>query len=118
LETQYFNLNQVIERTRKNKDRLLTVLDHPEIPLHNNQSELVARIQVRKRDICLHTMTHIGTQLQDALMSVIYTCKLHKQDAFAYIQDRISGKKYSLPTRFSPSEDKFWLNLTSAIFLG
>jgi hypothetical protein len=92
LETQCFNLNQVIERTRKNKDRLLTVLDHPEIPLHNNQSELVARIQVRKRDICLHTMTHIGTQLQDALMSVIYTCKLHKQNAFAYIRDRISGK--------------------------
>ncbi|MFT5914662.1 MAG: hypothetical protein ACI81T_001152, partial [Bacteroidia bacterium] len=41
---------------------------------------------------CLHTMTHIGTQLQDALMSVIYTCKLHKQNAFAYIRDRISGK--------------------------
>lgn len=92
LKTQYFNLNQVIERTRKNKNKLLTVLDHPEIPLHNNQSELVARIQVRKRDICLHTMTHIGTQIQDALLSVIHTCKFHKQNAFAYIRDRISGK--------------------------
>ncbi len=92
LRTQYFNLDQAIERTLNNKSGLLAVLDCPEIPLHNNLSELMARVQVRKRDICLHTMTRIGTQMQDALMSVIHTCKLHRQNAFAYIRDRISAK--------------------------
>lgn len=89
--TDYFDLNREIERTKKNKDKLLEVLAHPQIPLHNNLSELEARAQVRKRDICLHTMTRSGTQLQDAFMSIINTCKLAKKNAFAYIANRISG---------------------------
>jgi len=94
----YFDLDKEIKRTFKNKDKLLTVLKYPQIPLHNNQSELAARIQVRKRDVCLHTMTHKGTQLQDAFMSIIHTCNLLKQNAYAYIRDRISGKnEFYLP---------------------
>jgi len=96
--TPYFDLNKVIERTRKDKENLLIVLDHPEIPLHNNGSELAARHQVRKRDICLHTMTRLGTQLQDAFMSIIYTCNLLGVNAFTYIMDRIAGKnEFYLP---------------------
>ena len=47
---------------------------------------------MRKRDISLHTMTRPGTQLQDAFMSIIQTCKIHGINAFSYIRDRISGK--------------------------
>jgi len=86
----YFQLNQRIEKTIENKNKLLVVLKHPEIPLHNNLSELGARLQVRKRDISLHTMTVLGTQLQDAWMTIIQTALKHKIDIFKYIKEFIS----------------------------
>lgn len=96
--TSYFDLNKVINRTRNDKNKLLTVLEYPQIPLHNNRSELAARQQVRRRDICLHTMTRLGTQLQDAFMSIICTCNLLGLNAFTYIMDRIAGKnQFYLP---------------------
>ena len=90
-DTDYFDLNKQIKKTQKNKDKLLTVLDNPQIPLHNNLSELAARCQVRKRDICLHTMTRLGTKLQDAFMSIINTCKMNRLNAYSYIKDRVAG---------------------------
>ena len=58
--------------------------------MHNNLSELAARIQVRKRDISLHTMTKCGTKLQDAFMSIIQTCRLNGVNAYAYIRNRVA----------------------------
>jgi hypothetical protein len=88
--TGYFDLDKQIKKTLKNKNKLLTVLEYPQIPLHNNLSELAARIQVRKRDVSLHTMTQWGTKLQDAFMSIIQTCRLNGVNAYAYIRDRIA----------------------------
>jgi hypothetical protein len=97
-DTGYFDLDKQIKRTHGNKEELLVVLDNPEIPLYNNQSEVYARQQVRKRDICLHTMTRLGTALQDAYMSIIHTCKMHGENPFTYKLDRISGiNNYYLP---------------------
>jgi hypothetical protein len=89
--TSYFNLNKEIKRTLSNKKSLLTVLDYPFVPLHNNASELAARRQVRKRDICLHTMTDLGTKLQDAYMSIIHTCFLLGVDAYGYILNKLNN---------------------------
>lgn len=87
----YFDLNKEIKRTSSNKKQLLTVLDFPFIPLHNNASELAARRQVRKRDICLHTITELGTKLQDAFLSITQTSFLLGIDAYQYILDRINN---------------------------
>lgn len=96
--TSYFDLNKEIQRTLSNKKHLLTVLDFPFIPLHNNASELAARRQVRKRDICLHTMTEIGTKLQDAFMSIIQTSFQLGIDAYQYILNRINNcSEFYLP---------------------
>jgi len=38
-------------KTKVKKDRLLLVLKHPELPLHNNASELGVRQRVQKRDV-------------------------------------------------------------------
>lgn len=89
--TDYFDLNKQIKKTLKNKKKLLTVLDNPQIPLHNNLSELGARCQVRKRDVCLHTMTHKGTKLQDAFMTIYNTCKMNGINPYTYIKERLSG---------------------------
>jgi hypothetical protein len=94
----YFDLNKQIKRTLSNKKQLLTVLDFPFIPLHNNASELAARKQVRKRDICLHTMTEMGTKLQDAFLSIIQTSLILGVDAYQYILDRINNcSQFYLP---------------------
>src|SRR5207244_6576804 len=47
--TGYDELDQRIARTKADKTYLLMVLDHPEVPLHNNPAELDARTRVRKR---------------------------------------------------------------------
>lgn len=47
----YQQLDACLARTRSKKDKLLMVLSHPEILLHNNPAELGARQRVRKRDV-------------------------------------------------------------------
>ena len=89
--TDYSDLNKEINRTLSNKEKLLTVLSYPFLPLHNNLSELAARRQVRKRDISLHTMTALGTKLQDAFMSITQTCLQLNVDVWQYIQSRFDN---------------------------
>ena len=66
------------------------VLEHPEVPLHNNPAELDARIQARRRDISYQTQNPKGTEAKDTLMSVVKTAIKLKVSAFAYIKDRVS----------------------------
>ena len=91
-QTCYGALDLCIERTRNNKEKLLTVLDYPGIPLHNNDAELAARRVVRKRDISLHTMTDWGTELRDGFLSIIETAKKLDISAYQYIHDHITGQ--------------------------
>ena len=51
------------------------VLENPKIPLHNNAAGLGARVQVRKRDVSLHTVTAEGTKAQDKFMTLVQTAK-------------------------------------------
>jgi len=94
--TDYFQLNQRIEKTCANKEQLLAVLKYPFIPLHNNASELAARRVVIKRKISLHTISNAGTISRDAAMSIVETAKKLKVNVIDYINDRVSGK-YQMP---------------------
>jgi FtsZ-binding cell division protein ZapB len=49
--TGYEALDRRIAKTLAKQVRLLVVLDHPDLPLHNNPAELAVRQRVRKRDI-------------------------------------------------------------------
>ena len=91
-QTDYFQINTCMERTLKNKDKLLAVLDNPALPLHNNAAELGARRVVRKRDISLHTWSEKGTRVKDAFMSIVETAAKLGVNAISYIEDRVSGK--------------------------
>lgn len=81
----YAQLNTCIKRTLKNKKQLLAVLKHPQLPLHNNTSELGVRQKVRKRDISYHTMTKKGIAVQDAWMTIVQTAIKLKVNIYAYI---------------------------------
>ena len=71
---------------------MLLVLDHPELPLHNNASELAARVQARKRDVSLHTMSKAGTEAKDTFMTISQTAKKLGVRTYEYIRDRVSGE--------------------------
>ena len=90
--TQYAQLDQLIQGTWANKDKLLLVLDYPALPLHNNAAELAARRVVRKRDISLHTMSPKGTKVRDAFLSIVETAAKLNINALDYIADRITGQ--------------------------
>jgi len=89
--TGYDTLDQRIAKTRAKKPSMLIVLDHPEIPLHNNPAELGARKRVRKRVVSFGTRTDDGTKAWDTFMSLSATAKKLGVNFYHYLSDRISG---------------------------
>ncbi len=87
----YAQLNTCIKRTVKNKDQLLAVLEHPQLPLHNNTSELGARQKARKRDISYHTMTQKGIEVQDAWMTIVHTAIKLGVNIYSYISKVVNN---------------------------
>ena len=59
-ETEFEQLNARIAKTLAKRSELLVSLEHPELPLHNNASELAARVQARARDVSLYTKSTAG----------------------------------------------------------
>jgi hypothetical protein len=96
-KTKYQALDERIAKTKANKNHLLLVLKYPELPLHNNDAELGARAQVRKRDVSLHTMTKDGTKANDTFMTIVQTAKKLGVSAYDYIHDRVS-KNFDMPS--------------------
>ncbi len=95
--TGYQALDERIAKSKQKKIQLLLVLKYPELPLHNNDAELAARAQVRKRDVSLHTITEKGTQANDTFLTITQTCKKLGVNAYDYIFDRVS-KTFELPS--------------------
>lgn len=89
-QTGYFDLDQRIAKTQAKKDSLLLVLKHPELPLHNNASELAVRQRVRKRDVSFGPRAPRGVQAWDTFMTLADTARKLGISFYAYIQDRIS----------------------------
>ena len=71
---------------------LLTVLKHPAVPLHNNDSELGARVSARRRDVSLHSRSVRGVRAMDIFTTLVQTAKKLGISAYAYIRDRLCGK--------------------------
>lgn len=92
-KTDYFFLDKLLEKTYKNKDKLLVVLEVPSLPLHNNAAELAARRVVRKRDISLHTWSEKGTQTRDAFMTIVETAIKLGVNPIGYITQKIKGQQ-------------------------
>ena len=92
--TGYEALDQRIAKTLAKKDRLLSVLDQPQLPLHNNPAELAARQRVRKRDISFGPRTSDGAAAWDTFMTLSETAKKLGVSFYAYIHDRVSGDRH------------------------
>ncbi|MDJ0592294.1 MAG: transposase [Pleurocapsa sp. MO_226.B13] len=88
-ETGYQQLDERKGRTSRKISELLLVLDHPELPLHNNPAELGARTMVQRRNISYGTQTAQGTKSWDTFMSLVATTRKLGISFFEYVRDRI-----------------------------
>jgi hypothetical protein len=91
-ETGYAHLDFRIQQTRANKDKLLAVLSHPEIPLHNNASELAVRRRVRKRDVSFGPRSPAGVAAWDTFQTIAATAQKLGVSFLSYVADRVSGR--------------------------
>ena len=97
LPVNYIKLAERMSKTLLKKHELLAVLRHPNVPLHNNPAEHVARAQARKRDIHFHTKTDLGTLAKDTMMTIVQTAQKLEVNLYQYLHDRISGI-FSMPS--------------------
>jgi len=95
--TGYAALDDRIAKTAAKRDELLTVLSVPGVPLHNNASELQARVSARRRDVSLHSRSVRGARSMDIFTTLIQTSKILGVSAYAYLRDRIS-RRFELPS--------------------
>lgn len=93
--TGYDELDRRIVSTKSHADKLLLVLDYPQLPLHNNPAELGARQRVRKRNISFGPRTQDGLQAWDTFATIAETAKKLGVSFYAYLYDRVS-KSYAL----------------------
>ena len=88
--TGYELLDERIEKTQGKKRELLVVLEHPEVPLHNNASELAARRRVRKRDVSFGPRSEAGRRAWDTLQTLSETAKKVGISFYHWLWDRVS----------------------------
>jgi Transposase IS66 family len=91
--TGYDALDQRIAKTKADKTHLLMVLEHPEIPLHNNPAELDARLRVRKRVVSYGPRSAAGAKAWDAMETLLSTARKLGVNFFEYIRDRVTGAR-------------------------
>lgn len=89
-ESLWVDLQTCIHRTRANKAKLLRVLRHPELPLHNNPAELAARRRVRKRDVSFGPRSETGRRAWDTFQGLVETTRKLGIRFWAYLRDRLT----------------------------
>jgi len=95
--TGYEELDGRIAKTLAKKAELLRVLEQPQLPLHNNASELGARVQARVRDVSFQTRSEEGTKIKDTFLTINQTAKKLGVSFYDYVYDRVAGK-FDMPS--------------------
>ena len=74
-------------------DVIFTVLDHPQLPLTNNEAERALRHWVILRRISYGTRTEQGSRIFAMLASVIETCRIRQQCPWRYLESVIDNRR-------------------------
>ncbi len=88
-ETGFVTLDRLLARLLAQKDDLLAVLRHPEIPLHTNGSENDIRCQVTRRKISGGTRSDAGRDCRDSFLGLMKTCAKQAVSFWDYLGDRL-----------------------------
>jgi len=95
--TGWDELNQVLRTIHEKKAELLLVLEHPELPLHNNLSENDIRQFAKIRKISGSTRSDDGKRCRDTFLSLKTTCRKLKVSFWHFLRDRIQALNNILP---------------------
>ncbi len=69
-------LKEIIKKVKKQQSRILTFVEHPGVPCHNNFAEFLIRLGVLKRKISGGSLSCDGANAYAILLSIYVTCKL------------------------------------------
>jgi transposase len=78
-------------------DTFWVVLDHPELPLTNNEAERALRHWVIARRIGMGTRTDQGSRVFALLASVIETCRKRQVSPWPYLAEALRQRRKGLP---------------------
>jgi hypothetical protein len=95
--TGYRALDERLALTRDKKPELLLVLEHPELPLHNNPAELGARQRVRKRDVSFGPRSPAGAAAWDIFMTLAATARKLGVGFGDFLRDRFTRARQIPP---------------------
>ena len=85
-------IRNVIQSFRDYREEMLKALDHPGLPLHNNDSERDIRGFVKRRKISGSTKSEKGKKFRDGLASLKQTCFRLGLSFWQYCSDWFSGE--------------------------
>jgi transposase len=71
-------LAQVIKKVIRQRPRILTFVEHADVPCHNNYAEYLIRIGVLKRKVSFGSKSAEGATAYATLLSIYTTCRLRK----------------------------------------
>jgi hypothetical protein len=103
--TGYELLDERIAKTQGKKRELLVVLEHPEVPLHNNAAELAARRRVRKRDVSFGPRSEAGRRAWDTLQTLSETARKLGIRFYHWLGDRVS-EAHAMPSLAEVIEER------------
>jgi hypothetical protein len=86
-------LAALMEKTRSRKKGLLMVLQHPVLPLHNNDCERDIREYAKRRKVSGSTRSAAGRKARDTFISLKKTCQKHHVAFWSYIRDRLTDAR-------------------------
>ena len=94
-------LEEIIKKVKRQQPRILTFVEHPGVPFHNNYAEYLIRIGVLKRKISGGSVSAEGAEAYAILLSIYVTCKLRGMSFPKYLKDSLkhyikTGKPLSL----------------------
>lgn len=89
-QTEWIALQKALDKLKSYKKEMLVVLDHPQVPLHNNQSERDIREFVKKRKISGSTRSEQGRRARDTFASLKKTCRKLNISFWDFLIDRLT----------------------------
>ena len=94
-------LEEIIKKVKRQQPRLLTFVEHPNVPSHNNYAEYLIRIGVLKRKISGGSVSAEGAESYSILLSIYVTCRLRGMSFPKYLKESLkhyikTGKPLSL----------------------
>ena len=96
-------LQEIIKKVKRQQPRMLTFVEHPGAPCHNNYGEFLIRIGVLKRKISGGSVSAEGANAYAILLTIHVTCKLRGISFPKYMKEALrhyirTGKPMSLNT--------------------